>query len=258
MRTHMFASIGATGTRLADVAEVWLDDQHVLATTEWDVVFAEPGTTPLTLHASYLLRRAGDDWEILVYLNHKDIRHVIATRSAAHVDKALIPPRREQADIAAEGHEMRVTNGKTTGDFTAVLHLDADPLVVSDLFTSADGLSRWWGPTEGDAAAGGTLVTNFGEYGANAMRVLQCGPTRVVWEPIAIPGTRPTGHTEEWLGTTIQFEIEPTDDCTELRFTHAGLTPQLRCWDACVAAWTQFLGSIQSAAETGTGAPFHA
>ena len=37
VRANMFASIGATGTRLAELSEVWLDDQHVLATTEWDV-----------------------------------------------------------------------------------------------------------------------------------------------------------------------------------------------------------------------------
>ena len=153
---------------------------------------------------------------------------------------------------------MRETSIKETGDFTAVLNLNADPPAVSALFTSADGVSRWWGPTEGDADAGGTLITSFGQYGANAMRVLEAGPTRIVWESIAADGHPPTGHTKEWLGTTIQFDITPADDRTELRFTHAGLTPQLQCWDVCVAAWTQFLGSIQSAAETGTGAPFRA
>jgi hypothetical protein len=56
---------------------------------------------------------------------------------------------------------------------------------VSALFTSAAGVSRWWGPTEGDAAAGGTLVTSFGDHGVNAMRMLEAGPTRVVRESIA-------------------------------------------------------------------------
>ena len=119
---------------------------------------------------------------------------------------------------------MRETSIKETGDFTAVLNLNADPPAVSALFTSADGVSRWWGPTEGDADAGGTLITSFGQYGANAMRVLEAGPTRIVWESIAADGTPPTGHTKEWLGTTIQFDITPADDRTELRFTHAGLT----------------------------------
>jgi uncharacterized protein YndB with AHSA1/START domain len=145
-----------------------------------------------------------------------------------------------------------------TDDFTAVLTLPARPDTVSSLFTSAAGVSRWWGPTEGDAAVGGTLVTSFGDHGANTMRVLEAGPTRVVWESAAPDGTTPTGHTAEWLGTTMEFDIVPVGNNTELRFRHAGLTPQLECWDDCVAAWTQFMASIEAFAETGTGTPFRA
>lgn len=42
------------------------------------------------------------------------------------------------------------------------------------------------------------------------------------------------------------------------RFRHAGLTPQLEYWDACVGAWTSFMASIDAFAKTGTGAPFGA
>jgi uncharacterized protein YndB with AHSA1/START domain len=149
---------------------------------------------------------------------------------------------------------------KQTEDFTAVLNLPAGPDIVSALFTSAAGVSRWWGPTEGDAAAGGTLVTSFGDHGVNAMRVLEAGPSRVVWESIAPVDTTPTGHTQEWLGTTMEFDIVPTDagTGTELRFRHAGLTPQLQCWDSCVTAWTYFMASIEAFANTGTGTPFSA
>jgi uncharacterized protein YndB with AHSA1/START domain len=151
---------------------------------------------------------------------------------------------------------MTSATSARTGDFTAVLNLPASPATVSALFTSAAGVSRWWGPTEGDAAVGGTLVTSFGAYGVNAMRVLEAGPARVVWESIAPDGSAPTGHTQEWLGTTMQFDIVPAGTGTKLHFRHAGLTPQLACWDDCVAAWTQFMASIQTFAETGTGTPF--
>lgn len=79
---------------------------------------------------------------------------------------------------------MISTTSARTEDFTAVLNLPANPATVSALFTSAAGVSRWWGPTEGDGAVGGTLVTSFGDYGVNTMRVLEAGPTRVVWESI--------------------------------------------------------------------------
>ncbi len=153
---------------------------------------------------------------------------------------------------------MTSTTSTRTGDYTAVLNLPASPATVSALFTSAAGVSRWWGPTEGDGAAGGTLVTSFGDYGANTMRVLEAGPARVVWESIASDGTTPTGHAKEWLGTTMEFDIVPAGAGTELRFRHAGLTPQLECWHDCAAAWAQFMASIKTFAETGTGTPFGA
>ncbi|MDX6244949.1 MAG: hypothetical protein QOE76_2672 [Frankiales bacterium] len=151
---------------------------------------------------------------------------------------------------------MSSTTSTETEDFTAVLHLPAGPATVAALFTSAAGVSRWWGPTDGDGAAGGTLVTSFGDHGVNTMRVLEAGPNRVVWESIASNGTTPTGHAREWLGTTMEFDILPAGTGTELRFRHAGLTPQLACWDDCFAAWTYFMASIQTFAETGTGNPF--
>ncbi|GAA4260316.1 SRPBCC family protein [Dactylosporangium darangshiense] len=88
------------------------------------------------------------------------------------------------------------------------------------------------------------------------MRVLEAGPGRVVWESVAPDGAEPTGHTLEWLGTTMEFDIVPLGACTQLRFRHAGLTPRLACWDDCAAAWRQFLASIQAFAETGRGTPF--
>ncbi|WP_433040998.1 SRPBCC family protein [Dactylosporangium sp. CS-033363] len=141
-------------------------------------------------------------------------------------------------------------------DFTYEMDLPMEPAAVAALFTSADGVSRWWGPTEGDGAAGGVLVTSFGPYGANAVRVLESGPHRVVWESIAPDGTTPTGHTAEWLGTHMQYDIQGTETGSRLHFRHAGLTPDLACWDACVAAWNQFMASIRTLAETGSGSPF--
>jgi len=151
-----------------------------------------------------------------------------------------------------------MTTSVPTEEFTAVLNLPASPNTVLALFTSAAGVSRWWGPTEGDGAVGGTVVTSFGEHGVNAMRVLQAGPSRVVWEPIALDGTTPTGHTQEWLGTEIEFDIAPADSGTTLRFRHTGLVPQLACWDDSVAGWTYFMASIESFAKTGAGTPFGA
>lgn len=82
-RAQMFGSVGATGTRLRDLDARPLDDHHVLVETHWDVEFAEENAEPLTLHATYLLRRADEGWSVVVYLNHQDIGSVLANRSQA-------------------------------------------------------------------------------------------------------------------------------------------------------------------------------
>jgi hypothetical protein len=43
---------------------------------------------------------------------------------------------------------------------------------------------------------------------------------------------------------------------TVLRFEHLGLTPALGCYDLCEGGWNQFLVSLTSYAETGTGSPY--
>lgn len=151
---------------------------------------------------------------------------------------------------------MTETTSSRTGTFTRVLQLPTSPVTTLSLFTSADGVSRWWGPTVGDGDVGGTLTVSFGEHGANAVRVLEAGRTRVVWEPVVPEGSEPTGHTKEWLGTRIELTIEPAPGGTRLTFRHVGLTPGLECYTACEDAWTYFLASIEALATTGTGTPF--
>jgi hypothetical protein len=56
----------------------------------------------------------------------------------------------------------------------------------------------------------------------------------------------------------MEFDIIPARTGTELRFRHVGLTPRLECWEACAAAWTYFMASIEACARTGTGTPFRA
>jgi hypothetical protein len=188
------------------------------------------------------------------YLAESNRRRLDTRQSRAYIHKTMLV--QVTACNSSEEAKMTSTTSALPEDFTAVLHVPAGPDTVSGLFTSAAGVSRWWGPTEGDGAVGGTLVTSFGDYGVNAMRVLAAGPTRVVWQPIAPAGTTPTGHTQEWLGTTMEFDFVPAGTGTELRFRHCGLTPQLECWDSCAAAWTYFMASIETFATTGTGTPF--
>ena len=62
---------------------------------------------------------------------------------------------------------------------------------------------------------------------------------------------------QEWVGTTIAFEIVPKDGQTEVRFTHRGLDPAFECFDACSSAWGSLMhSSLPSLITTGIGHPY--
>lgn len=143
-----------------------------------------------------------------------------------------------------------------TDGFAQVVELPVSPDDALQLLTSTGAVARWWGAAAGNADVGGTITVSFGEHGANAVRVLEVGPTCVVWEPVVPEGYEPTGHTKEWLGTRIEFAVEPGPAGSRLTFRHVGLTPALECYEPCADAWTYFLASIEALASTGTGTPF--
>jgi len=60
----------------------------------------------------------------------------------------------------------------------------------------------------------------------------------------------------EWTGTTIAFDLCPTEDGTEIRFTHVGLSPEVECFGICSDAWGGLIrGSLKSLIENGSGDP---
>ena len=102
------------------------------------------------------------------------------------------------------------------------------------------------------------MTVRFGKT-FKVMEVDQAEPKRALrWRcvdsHIDAPGV--LSRTDEWKGTTIAFDLSPDPAGTRLRLTHAGLTPQIECYDLCSAGWRQFLGSLKAYAETGTGTPF--
>lgn len=86
MRDRLFASIGAQGLDLTSLAETPLDELHTLVESVWSARFGPDAANaePLTLTAAFLLRRDGDRWRIVVYLNHHDVGAVIRERERAN------------------------------------------------------------------------------------------------------------------------------------------------------------------------------
>ena len=135
-------------------------------------------------------------------------------------------------------------------DYQSRLTLTASADAVFDALTTIEGLTGWWTPVTGDGLAGGELTFSFGPGSQAVMRVdaAERG-AGVRWTNIAC-------HVEDWVGTTVHFDFEATPaGGTELRFRHAGLTPQLECYSDCQSGWDHFIPSLRAYVETGTGNP---
>jgi len=79
-RAKMFASSGRRRAELQEIRTTELDDIYVLAQAVWTMSAVESTAEPITLESTYLLRREGDSWSAVVYLNHHDVRELLAPR----------------------------------------------------------------------------------------------------------------------------------------------------------------------------------
>ena len=114
--------------------------------------------------------------------------------------------------------------------------------------TTLDGLSGWWASdTHGDTTIGGVLQFRF-EAGGIDMRVLELDPAKhVLWQV--------TDGPEEWIGTTVSWDLRQDGDYTIVLFKHQGWKEPVEFMHHCSTKWGVFMVSLKSLVETGKGAP---
>ncbi|GAA3604290.1 SRPBCC family protein [Microlunatus ginsengisoli] len=124
-----------------------------------------------------------------------------------------------------------------------------DPTNVYDALTTIDGLSGWWtDETSGDPDVGGTIELRFPPVGGFDLEVLEQRPgERVRWRVLAGP--------DEWIGTTIDWQLRQDGDYTIVLFEHRGWREPVEFMSHCSTKWGSYLMSLKSLVETGTGAP---
>ena len=127
--------------------------------------------------------------------------------------------------------------------------LTESPEKVYDALTRVDGLAGWWTTdTKGNADQGGVIAFRFPPVGGFDMEVLEAVPgKKVTWRVADGP--------EEWLGTTIDWELRQDGDYTIVLFKHEGWREPVEFMHHCSTKWGQFLMSLKSLVETGEGAP---
>jgi uncharacterized protein YndB with AHSA1/START domain len=137
--------------------------------------------------------------------------------------------------------------------------LTAPVSTVYTALTTQSGIRGWWTAScDAGTAVGEHITIRFGTT-FKLMCIEKLRPEaevrwRVIDAELDVPGLT---RTKEWIGTTIVFQLEPQSaSVTRLQVEHIGLTQQVECYELCSQGWIQFLGSLKSYVETGTGAPY--
>ena len=140
-------------------------------------------------------------------------------------------------------------------DFTATFTVDQTP---EEVFAAVNNVRGWWsGNIEGETnAIDAEFTYRYQDVHYTKQRISELVPNRrVVWH-IEEAFLNFTEDPAEWVGTNVTFEITPSSDGTELRFTHRGLVPEFECFEACSSAWGFYVnGSLKRLITTGEGEP---
>jgi uncharacterized protein YndB with AHSA1/START domain len=123
---------------------------------------------------------------------------------------------------------------------------------VYEAVATTNGVSEWWtrDGVKGESSEGSRLQFFFGQpEPAAVMEVTRLDPEgHVRWT--CVEGA------DEWVGTTITFDLTHQGDDTVVLFTHADWREPGDLMAHCSARWAYFLFSLKSYMEMGKGTPF--
>lgn len=139
--------------------------------------------------------------------------------------------------------------------FTTSILVDQSPM---EAFDAINRPREWWG-REIDGATdvpGAEWTYRYKDMHFSKHRTTELVPgQRVVWHVVdsEMNFLQDKG---EWKGTDLLFDIARKGDKTEIRFTHAGLVPEVECFGVCTDAWSGLIrDSLKGLIETGHGLP---
>lgn len=139
--------------------------------------------------------------------------------------------------------------------FTTTFWVDRTPQAAFEAITDVRG---WWSQeVEGVTdRVGGEFEHHYKDIHRCTIRVTELVPGRKVTWLILDNYFDFIEDQSEWKDTEVVFEIFEKDGGAEVRFTHAGLIPDLECYDVCSNAWGGYLGgSLRNLIITGEGQP---
>ena len=138
-------------------------------------------------------------------------------------------------------------------DFTATFFVNQTP---AEVFDAVNNVRGWWqGEIEGNTEnLGDEFTYRMKDFHYSKQRLIEVVPDKkVVW---LVTDSKLTflENQGEWTGTTIHFDIAEINNKTQLRFTHAGLQPDIECYNSCSNGWSKLIQeSLFSLVTTGKG-----
>ncbi len=124
------------------------------------------------------------------------------------------------------------------------------PEKLYEALTTVDGLANWWtDDTTGNSELGGVVHFHFPVAGGGFdMKVTELRPLeRVEWLVVDGP--------EEWIGTTVEWDLRQDGEYTIVLFKHGGWKQPGEFMHHCSTKWGSYLLSLKALVETGEGAP---
>lgn len=130
------------------------------------------------------------------------------------------------------------------------VRIDGDPGKIYAALTTQAGLAGWWTPetTVKGGKVGDAIEFRFGGRGGCDVAIENLKPERqVVW--------RVTKGPDDWVGTTIQFDLKTGDGEQALIFEHRDWKAPNDFMAHCSLRWAFFLLSLKLLIEKGQGQP---
>jgi uncharacterized protein YndB with AHSA1/START domain len=128
-------------------------------------------------------------------------------------------------------------------DMLHEIHVAASPKAVIDAITTQEGLRAWWtADSVAEPKAGTDAEFGFGKRATLfRMKIAELTAKKVVWECL--------GDVEEWRGTRLVWEIQPVENGTAVRFTHAGWKSVDGWFARCNSTWGELMHRLQNYVE---------
>ena len=124
----------------------------------------------------------------------------------------------------------------------------SSPEKVYEALTTIDGLAGWWtGDTAGSTEVGGVIQFRFPPGGFDMLVTELVPDKRVSWEVVDGP--------DEWIGTTVDWDLRQDGDMTIVLFRHEGWKEPVEFMHHCSTKWATYMVSMKQLVETGQGAP---